>query len=231
MLVILFDYNGTINIQPIKSRSNKINQIIAAQIIGKGSLNADPETGKFSASAFFEQFPAIFHPFSVGVSIFGIACSHGSYSNYGVPNIYNLSNGNYRSRREIVLVNNNPQKNNNQIIIEGNFQKVSPNIYRASVEISGNYIYNNQLNYKIPPNYALPLTNQANPNSLQGNFSMGIPDTTGGTTPITINHIYQFTNGTTLPIRNCITEVFYNAESFWDINKKELFLSGTSIIK
>lgn len=212
MASILFYYSGSINAQAID---------------GNGNICSDPSTGKFTAAVKFDNFPSTFHPAAVGVSLISLSCSNGSYSSYGIPNILDITNGIYRSRR-IVDFSTSTGAPLGQVILDGNFERKNPDLYIAQVSISGTYLGNTNL--IIPHGYDLPLT-VVNPTKLEGNFSLDIGIQTGGIIQTQHNHIFEFLNGTTQVLNDCTTEVYYDNNSSWDSVNKTLFLPGLSIMR
>lgn len=229
MHVILFNYSGGISLLKEHNKLFSQDNMIDTIIKGSGCMHADPDTGKFSFNAIFDEFPNLFNPIAVGVSIFGIACGHSSKSNSGKPNFFDISNGYYKSTRIITIQNTNPIHAPHQIIIDSDFRKFYKNIYKTSVNINGIYTENSYIDYNIPPNYSLPLTYQ---NSLlDGNFNLNIPIKGGGFTPINIQHTNNFLNGTTEIIQDYLINVNFDTNlSFWDATKKTLYLTGSSTI-
>ncbi len=227
MHVILFNYSGAISLLKELNKSISQDNIINTIIQGRGCMHADPVTGKFSFNAIFDEFPELFNPIGVGVSIFGIACAHSSKSNSGKPNFFDLSNGFYKSSRIITIQNSDPAKNSHQITIDSNFTKFYENIYNVSVNINGIYSETSYIDYNIPLNYTLPLTYQNG--ILDGNFDLNIPINGGGFTPINIYQTNNFLNGTTGIIQDYLINVNFDTNlSFWDKNKKTLYLTGSS---
>jgi|GEM_PF-5653001 len=212
MASIRFNYSGNINSQNID---------------GVGHLCSNVDNGQFTGSIIFASFPASFNPAAAGASLLSISCTNGGASTYDIPNILSLTTGTYTSRRTIDFFEADTTPLG-QVIIDGSFTKLDDEIFEANVILSGTYTGATDL--IIPSGYDLPL-NVTNPTKLQGSFNLDIPRTGGSLIKTTHVHEFEFTSGTTQPLVNCESQIYYMSNSKWNPTNKCLYLPGISIMR
>lgn len=212
MIKILFSYSGVVN---------------GTNIDDNATLFADPSTGDFNAVASFDSFPGDFHPGVLSNSLLSISWSNGGKAASGTKNIFDLTNGEYTSIREVEVLNSSGQLVGN-ITINGYFEKIEDDLYSAEVTITGSY--SGPLDIIFPTGYQLPLTPVSN-YKLEGSFQNTIQTDGGQTLTTENNHTYIFNNGTTSDLEAVIFELTFDTdESYWLPDDKILNLEGNSTI-
>jgi hypothetical protein len=212
MASIHFKYTGSINSQALA---------------GIGNICSNTENGQFTGSVIFSDFPSTFHPAAVGVSLLSVSCTNGSASAYDVPNILTLTLGNYKSIRTVNFLGSGGEPLG-QVVIDGTFTKMDDELYSAEVNVSGTYT--GPTNLILPFGYDLPL-NIVAPDRLQGSFNLNIETESGSHIQTTHTHEFEFLGGTSEPLQDCESQVYYLSNSNWNAANKSLFLPGISIMR
>jgi hypothetical protein len=210
-MVLLFNYSGSVN---------------GNTLTGFGSLDSDPNSGRFIGGASFSAFPGSFDPGAVGVSLLSISCTNSGKEAYGQLNIIDLANGGYTSTRTVTF--SKPDSTPlGSVTISGTFSKIADTLYTAAVTVNGTY--SGPTDLILPRGYDMALTPVGN-NELDGDFTMNV--VSAGGTYIVAQHHQQFVfNNPTQQPSACEINLFYDNNILWNAAQKDIYLAGVSVIR